>query len=154
MINIRKGTDRFNFRSVAVIIQDNHVLLHRLSTDAFWSLPGGRVEFFEFAHEAVVREVHEETEIESRSIRPLWHVECFFRLHGKHFHEIATYFEVEPIQPVTSFEPFHGEEGDLILVFEWFPLDGLKDLNLKSAFLKEGLLNLPESPQYLCVKDD
>jgi len=44
---------RFNFRSVAIIIHDAHVLIHRAVADEFWALPGGRVEFFETSGEMV-----------------------------------------------------------------------------------------------------
>ncbi len=47
MICFDTGNGRFNFRSVAVIIQNDHILIHRAVEDNFWALPGGRVELFE-----------------------------------------------------------------------------------------------------------
>jgi 8-oxo-dGTP pyrophosphatase MutT (NUDIX family) len=38
---------RFNFRSVAVIVHDEYVLIHKSADNDFWALPGGRVEFFD-----------------------------------------------------------------------------------------------------------
>jgi 8-oxo-dGTP diphosphatase len=49
----------------AVIVRDGQILLARLapwlSEEPLWALPGGGVEFGEDPHDAVVREVHEET---------------------------------------------------------------------------------------------
>lgn len=46
MLRFDSGSSRFNFRSVAVLIDQGHVLLHRSLKEEFWALPGGRVEFF------------------------------------------------------------------------------------------------------------
>jgi len=45
MICFDTDNGRFNFRSVAVVIQNEHVLIHRAVEYDFWALPGGRVEF-------------------------------------------------------------------------------------------------------------
>ena len=38
----QKGNNQFNFRSIALIIKDNHVLIQKDLKDDFWALPGGR----------------------------------------------------------------------------------------------------------------
>ncbi|WP_395848191.1 hypothetical protein [Cystobacter fuscus] len=44
MLSFDTPTHRFHLRAAAVIRQGPRVLLHRLETDTFWALPGGRVE--------------------------------------------------------------------------------------------------------------
>ena len=50
-------------RVAAVIVQDGGILLvrHVKGDDTYWLLPGGGVEFGEALHEALAREVREET---------------------------------------------------------------------------------------------
>ena len=78
MLRFDQGDARFNFRSAAVIVHDNHVLLHRVVGDSFWALPGGRVEFFENSDATLNRELLEELGVESSVKKHLWHVESFF----------------------------------------------------------------------------
>lgn len=58
---VRAGTPSFTVGAVAVIRHDNQVLFLRQPHREGWSLPGGLLDRGESAHEAVVREVREET---------------------------------------------------------------------------------------------
>ncbi|MFA0086091.1 NUDIX hydrolase [Vibrio sp. 10N.261.51.F12] len=144
---------RFNFRSVAVIIRDNHVLLHRLAGDSFWALPGGRVELFEYSDATLNRELLEELGVESVVKRHLWYVESFFEHSGKKIHEIANYFLVQLVEsyrfPMN--EVFYGIETDISLEFKWFSLNDVSDVDLKPDFLRVGLLDLPREIKYIKV---
>ncbi|WP_348753724.1 NUDIX domain-containing protein, partial [uncultured Aquincola sp.] len=60
MISFSNSDWRFNLRAAAVVRHADFVLLHRLAGDAFWALPGGRVEMGETAEAAVRREMREE----------------------------------------------------------------------------------------------
>lgn len=57
-----------NVRVTAIVIEDGQILLLDQDTesDRSWSLPGGKVEPGETLHEALVREVREETGVEVR----------------------------------------------------------------------------------------
>ena len=66
MISFDLGSHRFQVRAAAVIVHEESVLLHRLESDDFWALPGGRVEPGEEASDTVVRELYEG----KRSINP------------------------------------------------------------------------------------
>lgn len=62
-------------RAVAIVIKDKSVLLiHRVNKDnEYYVFPGGGVEENETVEEAVIRELHEETSIEVKNLRLLYH---------------------------------------------------------------------------------
>ncbi|HRH77879.1 MAG TPA: NUDIX hydrolase [Cellvibrionaceae bacterium] len=146
---------RFNFRSVAVIIHSDHILIHRAVEDNFWALPGGRVEFFENSDLTVKREMIEELGLECEVVRQLWHVENFFEYNALKFHELANYFLVSfARQPLIESEiDFKGLETSVNLLFRWVPLVNLKSYNLKPEFLIDKLIDLPNSLECLKVKE-
>ncbi len=153
MIKFQKGNNQFNFRSVAILIKDNRILIQKDVKDDFWALPGGRVEFFENADEAVVREIQEELGWKCKVIRPVWFAENFFQLDGTHFHEIATFFLLELIENKVL-QPnieFRGNEDHL--VFKWADLSEVPDLNLKPDTLKSKLKKLPEQIEFLKINN-
>lgn len=146
---IRFDTDqgRFNFRSVAVIIHNNHLLIHRVVTDDFWALPGGRVEFFETSCETVVREINEELGLTSEVERHLWQVENFFECDAVRYHELANYFLVTLSTPplIEAEIDFQGIETSVDLLFRWVPLNKLSHYKLMPSFLIEKVNDLPNS---------
>lgn len=111
---------RFNFRAVAVIVEDGYVLLHRASFEDFWSLPGGRVEAGEPSAAALARELREElgAEVEAEIGRLVWVAENFFRYEGEPFHGLGMYYLVTlgPGSPYhEKTRSFDGVEDDLPL---------------------------------------
>lgn len=70
-----------------------------LSGDDFWTLPGGRVEFFENSDATLHRELLEELGAGAVVKRHLWYVENFFEYSGKQCHEIGNYFLVQLLEP-------------------------------------------------------
>jgi hypothetical protein len=42
MIRFDQGNRRFNYRVAGVAVHHNSVLLHRVNSDPFWTLPGGQ----------------------------------------------------------------------------------------------------------------
>jgi 8-oxo-dGTP pyrophosphatase MutT (NUDIX family) len=64
MIRFRTNANSFRLRAGAIVMEAGHVLLHRLEGDAFWALPGGRVEAGEEGASAIVREFKEELGID------------------------------------------------------------------------------------------
>jgi ADP-ribose pyrophosphatase YjhB (NUDIX family) len=113
-------------------------LLHRAQGDAFWALPGGRVEAGEEAAHAVVREMQEELAAEVRVLRLSWVVENFFEHRGQCHHEIGMYFltELDADSPLlASVGPFWGSETVRPLEFAWFQISELAAVDLRPAFL-------------------
>ncbi|MDE1463903.1 NUDIX hydrolase [Spartinivicinus poritis] len=155
MLRFDIGNNRFNFRSVAVVIHSDHILLHKAVADDFWTLPGGRVEFFETSENTVLRELEEELGVKSTVKRHLWYAENFFELSGKQFHEVANYFLVsldeEPM--INSELDFSSIEENVELIFRWVPKSKLSAYFLKPSFLITGLQDLPESTEYIKINE-
>lgn len=155
MLRFDEGNSRFNFRSVAVIVHEGYVLLHKNIDDDFWALPGGRVEFFENSDVCVERELMEELGVQSRVLRHLWYVESFFEYMGRHYHEIANYFLVELLETnvFSITDVFSGIEEDTNLIFKWFALSELHKMSIKPEFLAEGLQHLPEAVEFIKINE-
>lgn len=124
------------------------LLVHRPTSDPFWSLPGGRVEFHEPSPVSLAREIEEEIGCPA-NIGPLrFVVENFFQMGGRKAHEIGFYFDAELSKPL----PFHAREivhrsrdGDGELEFRWtLPTAAALDaLDLKPAPLRQLIETLP-----------
>jgi ADP-ribose pyrophosphatase YjhB (NUDIX family) len=160
MISFDQGTTRFNYRIVGVALNGNRVLLHRAEHENFWSLPGGRCEPLEPATETLKREMREEMGAEVQVERLLWVVENFFELGGKTYHELGLYFLMTfaPDSPLYEKTEFLGNEAffadkELLLIFQWFPLDALEEIPLYPAFLRQGLRAIPETTQHVVHVD-
>ncbi|HEX6544513.1 MAG TPA: NUDIX hydrolase [Ktedonobacterales bacterium] len=160
MISFTVDGVRFNLRAAAVIIDEGHVLLHRASYEAFWSLPGGRVEAGESAAATVARELAEELgpTLDARVERLLWVIENFFRYEGTQCHELGMYYLVTlgASSSLLAKDRIHdGIEDDLPLhegehvrlIFQWFPLDSLVRVPLYPTLLRTRLANLPTTTE-------
>jgi 8-oxo-dGTP pyrophosphatase MutT (NUDIX family) len=140
MISFDAGNMRFNLRAVAIIVHGDHVMLHRLDKDAFWSLPGGRVEPGERAEDAVVREMREELGVAVVVERTVCVVENFFAYGAKRHHEIGFYFltVLDAESPVLDVSVEHyGFEQDKRITFKWFARARLADVDVRPSFLRE-----------------
>lgn len=151
MINF-KGKEGiiFNFRAVAVIIDEDYVLLYKSEKDDFWSLPGGRVEFGEQTEETVVRELREEIDVEAKIIRQIWYVEDFYDYNGEKYHEIGVYYLTDIEDKMKDKEKeYIGCEGDKKLTYKWFKLINLEKIEIFPVFLKSRLNNTPKNIEKL-----
>ena len=155
MLRFDSGSRRFNFRSVAVLIEQGHVLLHRSLKDDFWALPGGRVEFFERSSETVTRELVEEIGMETEVLRMLWLAENFFAYDGCDYHEIGHFYLVglNSDREIDLAEEVECLEEGSDLVFRWFPLEALDSIELEPKFLEQGLSNLPSAVATISVNE-
>lgn len=151
MLSFQKDNKRFNYRSVAVFIDQQKVLLHRVGDNPYWSLPGGRVEFMESASATVLREMKEELDIECKIIRPLWIIENFFSYKEVKQHEIAFYFLVScPEQLLKRGNEFEVlENGTTRLHFRWVEISRLQEEELYPTVLRFSLTCLPSNMEYI-----
>jgi ADP-ribose pyrophosphatase YjhB (NUDIX family) len=151
------GAGRFNYRTVAVVVDGGRVLLHRAETDDFWALLGGRVELGESAAGALEREMREEIGAEARVERLLWVVENLFTTEsGQRWHEHALFFLVSLADRPDLYarDEFDGDEDNgLRLIFRWFPIQDLAAVRLYPTFLRERLAALPAATEYFVHRD-
>jgi len=155
MIFFRTDKGCFNYRSAAVIVHDDQVLLHRSIDDDFWALPGGRVEFMEQSDVAVTREILEELGLESRVVQQLWHVENFFEYNSEKYHEISNIYRVELANPPTieTELDFKGIEDSEKIYFRWVPLDKAVTYTIYPRFLISRLSDLPTKTEFIKVDE-
>jgi 8-oxo-dGTP pyrophosphatase MutT (NUDIX family) len=142
---------RFNFRVAGVAYARGRVLLQRVAGIDFWFLPGGRVEMFESAEDALRREIREELGIEGRIGRLLWVAENFFALEGRQYHELGLYFALDLPASVDADEEFLGIEPVVELCMRWYPLDDLPEV--RPGFLRHALRQPPGSTTHVVIHD-
>jgi ADP-ribose pyrophosphatase YjhB (NUDIX family) len=138
MLSFHTGTHQFHLRAACIAVHRGAVLLHRAQGDAFWALPGGRVEAGEEAAHAVVREMQEELAAKVQVLQLSWMVENFFEYRGQCHHEIGMYFlaELDAGSPLlASVGPFWGSEAGKPLEFAWFRTSELAAVDIRPAFL-------------------
>jgi len=155
MISFDVGGHGFHLRAAAVILEDGHVLLHRLKGELVWALPGGRVEPGEPAALAVVREMREETDESLGCGDLLFVVENFFEHNGTPQHEIGLYFR----STLPAESRMHdkavshmGTEESKALEFRWFKLVELEGINLHPAFLRRALAQQSPTVRHVVQK--
>ncbi len=112
--------------------------------ETFYRPIGGGIEFGEYSHDAVVREVREEIGQELANLRFLGVVENVFTCNDEPGHEIVMVYEGEFASPALyAIEAIEGVEdnGDEIKVL-WMPLQHFRDG--LSPLYPDGLLELLE----------
>lgn len=144
----------FNYRVVGVLIQDEHVLIHRSKVETHWSLPGGRVKLGEDARTSLKREMVEELALDVEALNHLCTIENFFTYKGKSIHEVGLYFELHARDPLSlhNGEEFTVQEAER-LVFKWVPLKDLSDYKLYPEVLKNKLMTGTLKSDYFFVND-
>jgi ADP-ribose pyrophosphatase YjhB (NUDIX family) len=156
MITFEVEKSRFLYRTGGVLIRDKSVLLNRPEQEAYWFMPGGRVEINERSEDAVLREMREETGLEMQVERLMWTSENFFTLQGRRHHEIAFYYllSLRAEADYARLEaPFEIQDNGATVCYGWHKLDTLSDLELVPTFLKLELLRLPDTPFHIVHQD-
>ncbi|MEX0681995.1 MAG: NUDIX domain-containing protein [Dehalococcoidia bacterium] len=144
---------QFLYRTAAVALNGDLVLLQRIGDANFWCLPGGRMEMGETAMDGLRREIREETTFDADIGRLLWVVENFYNDRGARIHEIGLYFLVR-FDPVSAANAYRSEwtgkeEDGTDLTFRWWPVDDLGRSNLQPEFLRRALRKIPDAPEYV-----
>ena len=145
----------FNYRTCGVITDDKRILLHRMKDDDFWTLVGGRVRMLESSEWAIKREIKEELGENIEVDRLLWTVENFFKLEDKIYHELSTIYFLKLQKDswiLNQKKSFDGLEGER-LIYKWFDINELNNVNIKPSFLKEKLLCLPNSTEHIIHRE-
>jgi ADP-ribose pyrophosphatase YjhB (NUDIX family) len=156
MTDVAIASDHLNYRVVGVCIHQDHVLLHREAKDDFWVMPGGRPRLYESSRDALIWEMDEEIATRVKVLRLLWVVENFFEYFGERLHELSFNYQMSlpedsPYRDVGV--DFTGQEGDVTLLFHWFPIDEIEGVRLHPTFLRTALGALPDSPVHVIHVD-
>lgn len=129
----------FNFRVAGIAVLNNKILLHKTTEDNFWSLPGGRVEFFEHSKQTLLREIIEETGYPVIVGELGWVIESFFEYNEKNYHELGFYYRMEFVDLPTQ-ENFTLTEPDTTFLFRWFDLEELDQVKIYPEIVTSELL--------------
>lgn len=145
MINFKIDDGLFNFRVAGILIKDNKVLIHRLTSDDFYAFPGGRVEINESTENTIIREMEEELNLKVNVDRLLWVCEHFFTHKKEKYHEICFYYLIqsEDNSILQRGERFNIIEENREFEFKWVKLENLKNEVLYPTFIKDRIENLP-----------
>ncbi|MFD1177818.1 NUDIX hydrolase [Paenibacillus puldeungensis] len=148
MISFTQDRDKFNFRVVGIVIHNDRILLHTTLKDDFWTLPGGRVEFQESTDKTLVREIKEELDIDIKIDRLIFINEDFFEYDDLNYHEIGFYYLFsfpEGHEIVGMNGEFNGIEDGGRLIFKWFHIQELQNIEVYPERLKEDLKDLSQT---------
>lgn len=89
---IRVSQKKFTVSVGAIILNENNEILlldHVFRPGSGWGIPGGFIESDEQPHEAIKREIFEETGLKIENVEMMWvktfyqHIEIIFRAEGK-----------------------------------------------------------------------
>jgi ADP-ribose pyrophosphatase YjhB (NUDIX family) len=148
VITYERDDIRFTYRVAGICRHDDHVLLHRLETQDFWSMPGGRCELGEPSDVTLRREFAEELGVIATIGPLLFVVENFYTLERAKNHELCFFYDLSlPVEhrlqdkshAHRGIEDRHPDEEALALIFRWFPIEDLIDVPLHPAFLRTAL---------------
>ena len=146
----------FNFRTAAIIVQNGKLLVTKDDSTEHYYLPGGRVTMREKAEDALTRELKEELGVTVAPERAVWIAQSFFTPTGKkqRYHELCTYFTVDAsgTDLITRGYRFDSPNEPSVH-FAWFPFEELPYIDLRPAFLKTEVQNLPEHTQFITLGD-
>ena len=142
MISFQAGSHRFQCRVAAIVLDDDCLLLHRVQGEAFWTLPGGRVNVGESVQAAICREFEEEL----ATPEDCGHLACvgenFFGHEQMVHHEIGLYFyaSLPTDSRYKGKQVTHkGVEINRHLEFKWFEVQQLSHVDMRPRSIRNGL---------------
>ena len=152
----KKKTGRIRPLALCVIRHEDRILvaegLDEVKQQTFYRPMGGGIEFGEYGHQTIVRELREEIREEVADLRYLGTLESIFEYNGETGHEICRIYDgVFVDETMYERESIQGEDNHGVLfVARWLPLsyfrrglaplypDGLLDLLLGQEFSPPG----------------
>jgi len=138
MLTFKLEGGKFNVRVAGLLFNNDRLLIHKLKSDDFYCLPGGRLEFMENTESTIIREMQEELGIVVKIERLLWVAEHFFELYGERIHEICYYYllECNDKNLKTDCETFDVVENGQVFEFKWVPRDELANEIFYPTYVK------------------
>lgn len=154
MIMFSNGEVTFMYRGGGIAVHDGRLLVEHNIRHGFCFTPGGRVEYGENAVQALSRELDEELGGGVQIGRLVIVSDNLFELDGIRYQEVGMYFLMDFSQE----HPILGREGrfeaaEPNLVYQWLPLDNLEEAELFPRFLRDLVLDIPQTPKYVIQSD-
>lgn len=104
------------------------------------------------ASATIKREMQEELGIDIHVEKLLWVVENFFKYDEKSYHELAFYFLISSRSDAAFYaetQLFKCIEEGSDLIFQWYEVEALEDIELYPKFLQKSLKSIPEVTEYI-----
>ena len=139
-MNIQSG--EFKLRAVALIINDNKLLLVNHRDYPGYFTIGGKVAYGETTAETVEREAYEETGMHFKAERLVFVNERIFNGH----HEIV-FFYLMSGETDELIDGAHTEKPEEHM--RWFAIDELKNYDVNPPFLKNELKDMPKEVKHI-----
>jgi len=148
----------FTYKAGAIIIHENSVLMVKNENFPYFYTVGGRVNFGETSHDAVIREVLEETGVAMEIDRLAFIYENFFTAsvfsatNGK-FHEVGFYYLMKTCDKIKDIKcTSMGDDGGAETL-HWLPIAELESYDLFPEFYKTQLLNIKDETVHFITRD-
>lgn len=142
-IDIKCSDGNFKLRTSAIIIKDNKILLQKSKCRDGYSFPGGHVEFGEITSEAILREVKEEINIDTKIIDLYCVSELIYKnKEGKVNQEINNYYKLECLDDLKleDFELVEIDKGvEKRHYYSWIDIKDINTIDLKPQKIAEML---------------
>lgn len=155
-ISVGIAGGKYSYRVGAIIIRSNCILMAWNSGSPTYYTVGGRVKFGESAHEAVLREVREETGVHLEIDRLAFIHENFFMADQtkEPFHELCLFFLMKSNDQLAqmNFEAFQEVYGEVSL--HWLPIGQLPQMGVYPEFFKMELTRLPAEVKHIVSRPD
>lgn len=157
MISFKEENRKFNYRVGAIILSADKqkVLLHTIKGYGFYLLPGGRVEWMEFAEQAIKRELEEELGLKNIQPKERLYLENLFEFKDVEYQEVSVNFVVELTKEHSELEKeqqFIGVEGEKY-IYKWVKIDDLGNYTVKPALLKDVIKKYNGKFEYMKLKE-
>lgn len=150
-IVIQNDNCDFNYRVAIVIRKENKILVQKDDRAKHYTLPGGRCELGESSANTAIRELKEETGIDSEFVKGVGLIENFFvsSFTGRKIHELLIINELKFIDTsiynkeiINNIE--EKKDKKLHLTYIWLDTNELKKCNFKPTII----LNMIEKKEF------
>ena len=143
---------KFNYSILGVAVHEDKVLLCKQGEEGLWTLPGGRVRFFESSIDTLKKVMKEDLDTDIHIERLIWVAENSYVHDGTDCSELAFYYLIDfPLNSgLYGFEePSSINAKGKTLVFQWHAIDKLEQLPIFPEFLRTGLKSIPNGTEHI-----
>ena len=155
-ITVKVSDGKFNYRVGAILIDSGEILMVKNQDSHFYYTVGGRVQFGESLHEAILREVYEETKIRIEIGHLAFIHENFFTLEsdGEFYHEVSLFFLMKPHKGLREATggSFREEYGDVS--FHWLPINEIGNYHIYPEFFRSELLGMTADVKHFVTRNE